>query len=169
MLCCLLPIPQHQHLQHLQLVLCCLVPLPFCHNPPLCCCAHSLVPLSPSAHGPACTLHALCSDPAAYPLRRPRCMPSAQTPLHALCSNPAACPLHRPQHANSAFAPQAVVQSLPQIILLAISLSAIGPLHGGEAGAAQCDAPEGAIAAALAVACLNVLDKLFQSGLQVGW
>ncbi|KAF5841415.1 hypothetical protein DUNSADRAFT_13078 [Dunaliella salina] len=63
---------------------------------------------------------------------------------------------------------QAVLQSLPQIILLAISLSSLGPINGKPSETAQCNAPEGVAIAALAVASLNVLDKLFQSGLQVG-
>ena len=61
---------------------------------------------------------------------------------------------------------QAVLQSLPQIILLAISLSSMGPAHS-QTEPDQCDVPHGAIIAALAVASLNVLDKLAQSGLQV--
>jgi len=73
----------------------------------------------------------------------------------------------------SPLALQACLQSLPQVVLLAVALSAIGPLRGDSSGGGLeeqgvCTAPAGVVIAALAVAALNVLDKVAQGAVQVG-
>ena len=63
---------------------------------------------------------------------------------------------------------QALLQSLPQLILLAIAMSPGGPVEAIRGtGPRTCNPPLAPIIVALVVASLNVLDKLVQCLLQV--
>lgn len=72
---------------------------------------------------------------------------------------------HHHHHHHDPTRAQAVLQSLPQLILLSLFFSPLGPLHGPMGP--QCAPSEALILVALAVACVNVLDKVTQSAHQV--